>query len=177
MRPHYLCGGRPRTSTAQGRHAGPLEHDRVARCPGSHERGFRARCACHQPASTGPWGDALRALLDPSRMTLNSLARARRPARKTVEALALRELRPVPMSTPRRASPLTALAPTAPAPTSYLPILRRRHQREQTISAPQVALRLSRTGSRNHKPAPDFRATTQSTSQEPQQVPHRSSAH
>ena len=106
-----------------------------------------------------------------SDLTLDSLAERVAQLEKTVEALAAGSAS-VPMST-TLASSLTApaLAPTAPAPTSPDPTPQA--SARQTISAPQVApapVHAERPEPQAPQP-PTLEQRTQSTSQEPQQVP------
>lgn len=106
-----------------------------------------------------------------SDLTLDSLAERVVQLEKTVEALAAGNAS-VPMST-TPASSLTApaLAPTAPAPTPPDPTPQA--SARQTISAPQVApapVHAERPEPQASQP-PTLEQRTQSTSQEPQQVP------
>lgn len=106
-----------------------------------------------------------------SDLTLDSLAERVAQLEKTVEALAAGSAS-VPMST-TPASSLTAPAPapTAPAPTSPDPTPQA--SARQTISAPQVApapVHAERPEPQAPQP-PTLEQRTQSTSQEPQQVP------
>lgn len=106
-----------------------------------------------------------------SDLTLDSLAERVAQLEKTVEALAAGNAS-VPMST-TPASSLTApaLAPTAPAPTPPDPTPQA--SARQTISAPQVApapVHAERPEPQASQP-PTLEQRTQSTSQEPQQVP------
>ena len=106
-----------------------------------------------------------------SDLTLDSLAERVAQLEKTVEALAAGNAS-VPMST-TPASSLTApaLAPTAPSPTP--PDLTPQASARQTISAPQVApapVHAERPEPQAPQP-PTLEQQTQSTSQEPQQVP------
>ena len=99
-----------------------------------------------------------------SDLTLDSLAERVAQLEKTVEALAAGNA-PVPMST------TPALAPTAPAPTPPDPMPQA--SARQTISAPQVApapVHAERPEPQAPQP-PTLEQQTQSTSQEPQQVP------
>ena len=106
-----------------------------------------------------------------SDLTLDSLAERVAQLEKTVEALAAGNAS-VPMST-TPASSLTApaLAPTAPASTPPDPMPQA--SARQTISAPQVApapVHAERPEPQASQP-PTLEQRTQSTSQEPQQVP------
>ena len=106
-----------------------------------------------------------------SDLTLDSLAERVAQLEKTVEALAAGNA-PVPMST-TPASSLTApaLAPTAPAPTPPDPTPQA--SARQIVSAPQVApapVHAERPEPQAPQP-PTLEQQTQSTSQEPQQVP------
>ena len=113
-----------------------------------------------------------------SDLTLDSLAERVAQLEKTVEALAAGSAS-VPMSTtpassltaPALAPTAPALAPTAPAPTSSDPTPQA--SARQTISAPQVApapVHAERPEPQAPQP-PTLEQQTQSTSQEPQQVP------